>query len=329
MPYHPPRSRARRQRLASPRVESVEPRLLLSAIGADGALWFTESHAQAHDQRELPPQPPSGGLDPASDTGLSNSDGVTADNTPTFVGLSGPGDLVQLFVQQAGTGNLVPIAATHADATGHWQATASAPLSDAAYFAYALATRSSDGQAVASPLQIGGQGMLWIDTQGPTITDTFFLPYDVTFWPHVGDVRIAYHDALGNLDPSTLTRNESYQITIGRAVFPTRSVMLPGVGSTATIQPPPDSSPPPHDRMPSTVPGYNVYLQLVGTPPRRGRLLLTIDPEAITDLAGNPLQVPGSGNGHAPGPYRVVFAFAGPRASRPFLLRPPLVRRHR
>jgi hypothetical protein len=53
-----------------------------------------------------PPDPPSTpDLDPASDTGSSDSDNVTADTTPTFTGSAEPGATVKIYVDGAEKGS--------------------------------------------------------------------------------------------------------------------------------------------------------------------------------------------------------------------------------
>ena len=60
-----------------------------------------------------------GPLDPADDTGLSNTDGITRDSTPAFIGTSEPGSLVRIYVG-ADPANRRLIASAVTDASGAW-----------------------------------------------------------------------------------------------------------------------------------------------------------------------------------------------------------------
>ena len=57
----------------------------------------------------------SGGLDPASDTGVSNTDGITSINQPTFRGTATPYAVVQLLARPQGQSDLVSLGQTVAD----------------------------------------------------------------------------------------------------------------------------------------------------------------------------------------------------------------------
>ena len=75
-------------------------------------------------------------LDPASDTGSSNSDGLTADNTPTFTGFTEPGSSVILY----DTDGTTIIGTGFADTvTGRWSITSST-LADGPHTVSAQAT---------------------------------------------------------------------------------------------------------------------------------------------------------------------------------------------
>ncbi len=253
------------------------PGLAGLTIGADGDLWFTEAGPQRIARLELAAMPPSGGLDPSSDSGLSDADGVTSDRTPTFSGQAGPGDLVRVFAQHAGAMTLTPIAGTVADASGHWQATSGVTLPDAAYFVYALANRTSDGAAIARPLPVGQDGLLHVDTHGPRVVDAALLP-------RAGLARITYLDAQGNLATSSLPRR-GYHATVRDRPRMAGPVRNSGNGTAATA-----------------------LIPLTISPFSRGLLRLSIDSTTITDRAGNTLQSAGSG------PLEVDFAFDGERA---------------
>src|SRR4051812_12291934 len=83
-PSAPPRS-------TRPRLEALDPRVLLSAAAPAPIRIDAISAAQT-------PGTPSGGLDPASDTGISATDNVTNDVDPTFIGRAVPGSTVIVTV---------------------------------------------------------------------------------------------------------------------------------------------------------------------------------------------------------------------------------------
>ncbi len=62
------------------------------------------------------PNAPTLALDPASDTGSSNSDGITSDNTPTFKGTADPGVTVSVFSD----GGSTAICTDQAGGSGSW-----------------------------------------------------------------------------------------------------------------------------------------------------------------------------------------------------------------
>src|SRR5205814_667383 len=69
---------------------------------------------------------------PASDTGPSAADNVTADATPTFTGIAEPGSAVQLMRGTAVLGG------TTVSAGGTWSISAALPAGTSAVFAHAV-----------------------------------------------------------------------------------------------------------------------------------------------------------------------------------------------
>ncbi len=82
-----------------------------------------------------------GQLNPASDSGISNSDGVTNINTPNFFGTTQPGATVVLSVSSATDLDAAPVIVGIgvADAAGNWSIKSN-PLYDGFYFVTATAT---------------------------------------------------------------------------------------------------------------------------------------------------------------------------------------------
>ena len=64
-----------------------------------------------------------GQLNPLSDTGSSNSDYVTANNTPNFFGVTEPGLTVLLYATSAATNQILTVGSGVADSFGVWRIT--------------------------------------------------------------------------------------------------------------------------------------------------------------------------------------------------------------
>ena len=94
-------------------------------------------------------------LAPASDTGVSNSDKLTNDNTPTLVGTGTPGDTITVYDSQRN-----PIATAIVDANGNWSATTT-PLAEGLNNLTITATDPAGNEGPAAPLAIT------IDTAAP------------------------------------------------------------------------------------------------------------------------------------------------------------------
>jgi len=109
-----------------------------------------------------------GELNPASDSGASNSDGVTSVQQPNFQGVaSEAGALVFLYATPFG-GTAMLIGQTTADASGAWSITSNAALADGGYEIQVQAYDAS-GNAISALTAITPN--LVIDTVGPKITD--------------------------------------------------------------------------------------------------------------------------------------------------------------
>ena len=108
-----------------------------------------------------------GQLDPSSDHGLSNSDGVTNVNQPSFFGQTEGFSVVKLYSQPAGGGPLTAIGQVQADASGAWRMT-SALLADGSYNILATTVDvAGNTSATATLLPNADEGPLVIDTVAP------------------------------------------------------------------------------------------------------------------------------------------------------------------
>ncbi|WP_406698904.1 DUF4394 domain-containing protein [Singulisphaera sp. Ch08] len=170
-----------------------------------------------------PPITVDGGLVTTSDTGFSDQDGITNDNTPTFTGTSAPGAVVQIFNgSDPATRQL--IATGVADSLGAWQATAPTPLADGLYQSLVLEATSVFGQSRATSTLAN----LMVDTVGPTVTN-------LQFRLQHGQLNVSIQDDRSGLNQAGITDRASYDLT-AREPRPRRNRLFPITGVTTTPQ---------------------------------------------------------------------------------------------
>ncbi|MBT1063356.1 DUF4347 domain-containing protein [Bowmanella sp. Y26] len=107
-----------------------------------------------------PPTPQQPDLTDASDSGTSQSDNITQDNTPTIIGQAEAGALIKLASSQSGL-----LGSTTADVSGDWSFTPTSSLSDGAYDLTVTATDVAGNNSAASPAL-----HIVIDTLGPPVS---------------------------------------------------------------------------------------------------------------------------------------------------------------
>ena len=144
-----------------------------------------------------------GGLSPQSDTGVSDTDGITSDITPTFVGTTAPGTTVEIFATPSGSTVLpgTQIAIGAANSAGAWTATVSTPLHDGSYTITAESVSSS-----GTVLNTASLGTVVIDTVGPVITA-------MTFDRFTDTVTVTYQDNLSGLDLASIGNGAYYHLS--------------------------------------------------------------------------------------------------------------------
>ncbi|MFC3197672.1 Ig-like domain-containing protein [Parapedobacter deserti] len=119
---------------------------------------FTSGEEHAVD-REAPDAPSQPVLDPASDTGTSNSDGITSDNTPTLTGTAEANSTVRLTSDADGV-----LGTVTANGSGMWAFAPGTPLTDGPHELTATATDAAGNMSVASAALT-----IVIDTEPPTL----------------------------------------------------------------------------------------------------------------------------------------------------------------
>ncbi|MDR3622461.1 MAG: Ig-like domain-containing protein [Paludisphaera borealis] len=112
-----------------------------------------------------------GKLNPLSDSGVSNSDGITNVNQPNFQGSTSEGGaLVYVYATPTGGAPML-IGRTTADANGAWSVTSTSALADGGYVIQAQAYDAT-GHTVSALTTVTPS--LVIDTVGPKITNLVF-----------------------------------------------------------------------------------------------------------------------------------------------------------
>ena len=176
-----------------------------------------------------------GRLTPQSDTGVSNSDGITSDSAPTFAGNTTPGTTVEVFAAPLGAalpGSMIAIGA--ANAAGSWTATVvSLPLGDGSYTITALAVNSA-----GDVLNTASLGTVAIDTVGPVITAVSFNRSD-------GTLALTYQDNLSGLAGASIANGAFYRLSakpfstkvpVPKLLLPTSLAVTPGASPTDPVQ---------------------------------------------------------------------------------------------
>jgi len=135
--------------LESPDFESRPSyRIRLQTTDSAGLSFATAFVLQVIDRDEQPPDPPKDlALDPGSDTGAADDDGITAANTPIVVGMAEPGARVQLW--RTDDPERLALAAAVASPNGHWRLSVDTPLLDGLHSLVASATDAAGN--VSSP----------------------------------------------------------------------------------------------------------------------------------------------------------------------------------
>jgi hypothetical protein len=234
--------------------------------------------------------PPSvvAGLEPGSDTGSSNSDGITNNNRPTFTGTALPGSTVRLYVLANGEGQPIPIGIGTTNANGWWEITSDRALPDGRhrFFAKAEGFRATP-VAPVGPLRAAAAiattsgvayapvtsdlGSLTIDTVGPEVSS---FNYD----PRSRQFRVGINPSLSGLDTASLSSPDAFGLT--RYGFNDRFSRPVSLGTPSVLPPlSPGAGP------------YEINYSL--SPSQRltsGNYGFSSGTSGVRDIAGNPLR---------------------------------------
>ncbi len=209
-----------------------------------------------------------GGLDPASDSGISHSDGITNVTQPVFDGTSEAFSTVSVYAQPTSGGARQLLGTTVTNASGAWGLQSTVALADGTYTVIAQAVDQSGGATAQTQLLPGGTtGPLIIDTVGPTVTSAVFARLE-------GSVFVTFQDNLSGLSMATVVSGANYslnKLVHGQPgqFFPSNISLIASGGPTAPQQ---------------------VRISFNGGRYiRGGQYLLTILSGGVTDVAGNAL----------------------------------------
>lgn len=151
-----------------------------------------------------------GMLNPASDSGVSDTDDITNVVQPNFLGATNqPDATVSLYATASGSTTPVLIGAGTSDSSGAWSITAASPFANGAYAITAVAVDSS-GHTTSTTTTIVPD--LVIDTVGPKVTS-------VVFNRSAGQIVVTFQDYGGpgnagvGLDMASLIDAANYQLT--------------------------------------------------------------------------------------------------------------------
>jgi hypothetical protein len=226
-----------------------------------------------------------------SDTGISSSDGITRDDTPTFTGTATQGSMVFLFALPAGLppSGRVAIGQAVVGSDARFGITAP-PLADGSY--------AIDAEVIGAN-GVSGQGRslgtVVIDTTAPRING-------VALSPRTGTVLITYHDQGSGVLSSAASNLDNYRLFRLANANTLKRVSL------TTVKPGASQS-------------YSLIVNN-SRPIAKGQLILAISSAGISDAAGNVLDGEfnnnlRSGDGHPGGNFFGNFQTNGRANSNP------------
>jgi hypothetical protein len=215
-----------------------------------------------------------GKLNPATDSGVSNTDAITNVTQPDFFGTSEPRSHVSLFATPSGGGAAMMIGQVQAGSDGAWNIKSVVPLADGHYSITASAVDQFGVTTTAAPVVITPD--LFIDTKGPRITGLSFNRLN-------GQVDYTIQDAApaSGVYIASLLDSANYQL---EKIHPQKN--FPGKFIVTNIAATPDST---------TANAFDVAVTFNGGAKLRGGFYLfrirdtTNGPSSVRDIAGNHL----------------------------------------
>ena len=142
-------------------------------------------------------------LNPASDSGKSNSDDITDVAQPSFYGTSAPLSTVTLYETPSAGGTAVKIGQVEAQSDGSWSVTSNV-LASGTYLITATAVDQFGETTTVAPVTI--VPTLVVDTVAPVISNLNFDRRD-------GTLTVTFKDNLSGMDLASLTNSAFYHIS--------------------------------------------------------------------------------------------------------------------
>ncbi len=199
--------------------------------------------------------------------GTLSTGGMNSSNDePTFVGVSNPFAIVQLYARYGGVDATIPLGQTVAGAQGQWSLL-TGPLAPGPYLVTAIVTPA--GGSPSSPFLMGTTGLVIVDTTPPRV-------FSVTTITNGAQTRVVidFEDDLSGLSLATLQNAANYTLSGPglRSFHPASVSLTPNVAG-------------------GLAPRFQqVVLTIDGSPRFRSRVKsLRLNGAGITDNAGNTL----------------------------------------
>ena len=167
----------------------------------------------------------SGELDPLSDTGVSNTDGVTAINFPSFIGTATPYAVIQFYSRRVSAQFALQFGQAVANNSSQWNF-AAVCLPDGAY-TFSVAQIPTNGPP--SPMVLLTPGNVIIDTASPTVVAT-------SGSSKTRQIAITFKDNLSGLDRTTISNPANYALVgpHGARIHPTSVTIVPNATVVST-----------------------------------------------------------------------------------------------
>jgi hypothetical protein len=163
-----------------------------------------------------------GTLNPASDSGVSDTDAIINDPRPNFYGSAAPGTHIELYAIPVGTTIAVPIGQAVANGVGAWSIT-SITMADGRYNIEAIGI---DPTGVTSTLDVilpnALQGPLVVDTVAPKVESVVYKPLS-------GRVIVTFQDDSSGLDEAQVIDGANFTFT-RVAALPGQAKLTKGPG---------------------------------------------------------------------------------------------------
>lgn len=259
--------------------------------GANGSFTVTGSHVYPNASASLPVTitlvhnggssttingsahvllPLSGGLLSASDTGVSNTDGITSNTRPLYKGRAEPGSTVTIFAAPVGNpGAAKQVGQGVSDPSGNFVIQIG-PLGDGSYVTTASLSDPQTGATVQTETLLNGLsgGPLIIATTGPTVSS-------VSFDLRLGQLHVVFQTSAAGLNAAGAFNAGNYGLAQA-----SRAGVVPLAATGLTASPGPNGL-------------ININISYgLGKRARFGAFVVMIHAGGLSDLAGNMLVEP-------------------------------------